>query len=397
MSCSVFLRRAALATCLCGAAAVSADPYRITAGDELALSLAGTDEARVMIVDLDGQVRIGGIGGVALRDLTLDDAEGAIAARLVAAGLYTEPQVSLTIAAYAPVTVAGEVQQPGRFTYHPGLTVAAALALAGGPRGEGLSATDLARTRAEAEAGLGITALEIASQMARIARFEAQLSGGDVVLSAQRLDRLPDARGIQALIAAEAQVLATRRQQADQLLSFWATEIAAITAQRQTFDDRLAVQDQILTSAEEALRTARDLAGRGLQTTTRLASAEEREAEARSRMLELEAARITAARAISEAERARAQFLANQREEALTGLRAAQLDLDTAELRHRRHVRVLALLGGDLTPGLAGLRFDLQSPRADRPQGRAVTAETQLLPGDVLIVTYHPELPDADG
>ncbi|WP_375175105.1 polysaccharide biosynthesis/export family protein [Pseudooceanicola sp.] len=393
---------AALALSAMSAPPVGAEGYRLVPGDELTLEIAAREDPLSLTVDLDGQIRVAGLGGLAVSGQTLDQAEAQLAEQLEAQGLYVSPQISLSVVSYAPVLVAGDVQRPGRVDFLPGMRVASAVALAGGGQVGGLSRADLARLRSEAEAGRNIANLDLAAQVARIARLEAQIDGPDTAptLSPEARTQvpLPGRVDLDALLMAEAAVLRTQRDRTAELLAFWDEEVQTIAAQRANFDQRIAVQTEILASARAELERARDLSDRGLQTAPRLAAAEQREADARRGILELEAARITAARATSAAERERVQFLATQRESALTALAEARHTRDSAALRYQRFAGLLAVLtGGEIgalmDSGVLVLSYDLQSPRPGRPPDE-VTRDTPLLPGETLVVTVQARLPD---
>lgn len=387
-------------------ASVGAQPYRLIAGDSLTMELAGSGQPTPLSVNVNGEVRIAGLGGVPVSGLTLDGAEARIAQVMQDRGLFVDPRVSLSVAGYAPVVVAGDVLSPGRFEFLPGMTLASALALAGGGRAGGLSELEIARARTEAETALSATNLDIATEVARIARFEAQLAGPDrpVTLGAALMIDIPDpdALDLAGLIAAEQRILDNDRDRAWRLQVFWDNELASIAVQRETISERIAVQSEVLASAIAALETMRDLTDRGLQTRLRLEAAHQREADARSRLLELDAARLAAARAVSDAERERVQFLTGRTDAALTGLREARLALAGAETRYRRALEHLSILSGGSPGSLAGgghvtLGFDLHTPRADRPTGAALTPETLILPGETLVVIALPNLAGADG
>jgi protein involved in polysaccharide export with SLBB domain len=387
-------------------ASVAAQPYRLIAGDTLSMDLAGSGQHMTLSVNVNGEVRIAGLGGVPVDGLTLDGAEARIAQLMQDRGLFVDPRVSLSVDSYAPVLVAGDVLSPGRFEFLPGMTLAAALALAGGGRAGGLSELEIARARTEADTALAAANLDIAAQVARIARIEAQLAGPDrpVTLGPARMSDIPDpdALDLVGLIAAEQRILANDRDRAWRLQVFWDNELASIAVQRETISKRIAVQSEVLASAMAALETMRDLADRGLQTRLRLEAAEQREADARSRLLELDAARLAAARAVSDAERERVQFLTGRTDVALTGLREARLALAAGQTRYRRALEHLSILSGGSPGALAGaghvtLVFDLHSPRADRPARAALTPETLILPGETLVVTAVPRRPAADG
>ena len=48
------------------------------------------------------------------------------------ASLVRNPSVAVEVIAYRPIYVLGEVNKPGQYPYHPGMTVVTAVAVAGG-------------------------------------------------------------------------------------------------------------------------------------------------------------------------------------------------------------------------------------------------------------------------
>jgi polysaccharide export outer membrane protein len=107
--------------------------YRLGPGDSVRLITVG-DEA------LTGAFRVGDNGTIALPMLGAVPAAGlrpaelgqAIARALVKGGLEHDPSVAVEVTSYRPIFVLGEVNKPGQFAYEPGMTVIAAVALAGG-------------------------------------------------------------------------------------------------------------------------------------------------------------------------------------------------------------------------------------------------------------------------
>ncbi len=111
-----------------------ADPgYRLGPGDQVRIITVG-DEA------LTGEFRVGDSGRLALPMLGSVPAAGlhpaelekAVARALIHRGLERDPSVSVEVTGYRPIFVLGEVNKPGQFAYQPGMTVLAAVALAGG-------------------------------------------------------------------------------------------------------------------------------------------------------------------------------------------------------------------------------------------------------------------------
>lgn len=83
------------------------------------------------VVDSAGYLSIPVAGRVRAAGLTVEQLERRITAQLNG-GILKDARVNIQVATYAPFYIRGEVKKPGEFPYKPGLTVADAVALAGG-------------------------------------------------------------------------------------------------------------------------------------------------------------------------------------------------------------------------------------------------------------------------
>jgi protein involved in polysaccharide export with SLBB domain len=373
-----------------------ADAYRLVSGDRIEVAYIGQGRPEGVFVDVDGQVRLPGIGGVSIAGQTLDEAEAAIATAVDTAGLYIDPVVSVTLIEYAPFVVSGDVTQPGRFEFLPGTTIAAALALSGGGQPTGISRFEIERARIEISGQLRTLSLEAAAKFLQIKRLQATLANEPSInLTAQ--DELlipgPQARLLEELLAGELSILETDRRQTEETLTFFDAEIRTIESQIQLFDQRISVQNEIVASVAEDLGNARALQERGLQTASRTLAAEQRDADARSRALELESAKVAAARATGDAQRNRAQFLANRRDDALRALQEARVSLEDLRLRYARQTEQSRLLeGGNISALLDAETVDYEfmiirnQNALSEDEMQNLTLGSLLLPGDTLIV-----------
>lgn len=385
------------ATVLLNGAPAFSSPYQLVAGDRLTLSFTSQGLEQDLSIDIDGEVRLPSIGGVVVAGLSLDEAESLIETRLVDEGSYLSPQITLSVLEYAPVVVSGDVTRPGSFPYVPAMTVGSALALSGGSQAAGVSRMEIDRARVETEGAMQGINLDIAASAVEIARLEAALSGSaEYTLPDQLRQAIPNADSIdlEALIANEAETLTTEAGQRTQLLASWKQEITTIEQQLELFSQRLTVQSEIVAQTSEDLATAESLQERGLQTASRLSSVEQREADARARVLEIESARLAATQALGDAKRAQSQFLANERETNLRRLQEARIALASNQLRYARQLEHLSILTGGnmgslLMSDAIDVTFQIVSPRADRGDLGTVTPETRLLPGDMLMVSIE--------
>jgi len=83
------------------------------------------------VVDSTGYLSIPIAGRVRAAGLTVAELERRVAAQLNGS-ILKDARVNIQIANYAPFYIRGEVKKPGEFPYKPGLTIADAVALAGG-------------------------------------------------------------------------------------------------------------------------------------------------------------------------------------------------------------------------------------------------------------------------
>jgi polysaccharide export outer membrane protein len=108
------------------------DHYILDSGDRLRVIVFNqADLSNSYVVDKGGYVAMPLIGPVPARGRTPQELEADIAARLRASYL-RDPDVSLEVEEYRPFFIMGEVNAGGQYAYVDGLTVQAAIAVAGG-------------------------------------------------------------------------------------------------------------------------------------------------------------------------------------------------------------------------------------------------------------------------
>jgi polysaccharide export outer membrane protein len=107
-------------------------PYLLDTGDRLRVFVYGQPSlSRIYPVDHDGRISVPLIGHVNARGLTTAKLEGVIKARL-GTQYVKDPHVTVDIAQNRPFFILGEVRQAGQYPYVSGMTVRAAVAIAGG-------------------------------------------------------------------------------------------------------------------------------------------------------------------------------------------------------------------------------------------------------------------------
>jgi protein involved in polysaccharide export with SLBB domain len=93
--------------------------------------LGETELSLIALIDSAGYINYPFLGHLRAIDQTVRELERRIRAGL-ANGYLRNPDVRVSIAAYRPVFVSGQVRQSGAYPYTPGLTAEKVLTLAGG-------------------------------------------------------------------------------------------------------------------------------------------------------------------------------------------------------------------------------------------------------------------------
>jgi polysaccharide biosynthesis/export protein len=108
-------------------------PYLLGPGDQVRIITVGQDELTGEFrVDDSGKIAVPMLGNLPAAGLAPASLGQEVATALERNGLLRTPSVSVEVTLYRPISVLGEVNKPGEFAYHPGMTMLAAVALAGG-------------------------------------------------------------------------------------------------------------------------------------------------------------------------------------------------------------------------------------------------------------------------
>ncbi len=110
----------------------AAAPYTLDSGDRVRVFVYGQPNlSHIYPVDAAGAIAVPLIGSVRARGLTTVGLSQNIAARL-GSTVVKDPQVSVELAIARPYYILGEVRSAGQYPFEPGLTLEAAVAVAGG-------------------------------------------------------------------------------------------------------------------------------------------------------------------------------------------------------------------------------------------------------------------------
>ncbi|UHC14889.1 polysaccharide biosynthesis/export family protein [Methylobacterium currus] len=366
--------------------------------DEIFAWTALNDE---FTIGADGTLSLPIIGDIPVAGLPTREVGRLVARRLRdRMDLADPPDTAVEIAVYRPFYISGAVDKPGEYAFRPGLTVAKAVALAGGPP----RVTDGGLLRLERDAitargdlaGLHKDRDQLALKLARLA---AERDDKPKFEPPKELAGRPDP-GLLALVDRETSIFEARRKalstQVDaieDLKRFLRQQIDALNGQLATIDT------QIKLIATE-IRSNEQLAERGLATQQRTIAAGRSMAQMESEKLRTTTDLLRARESISRADLSILDLRSRRATEVTAEMRDTQRNLE--QLKPRMEVAERLILEAEVSAprflsDRAQARRAKPTYRVSRQAGAAVqeiVAEdtTMLMPGDSVSV----ELPNID-
>ncbi|WP_167858515.1 polysaccharide biosynthesis/export family protein [Methylobacterium nonmethylotrophicum] len=366
--------------------------------DEIFAWTALNDE---FTIGADGTLSLPIVGDIPVAGLPTREVGRLVARRLRdRMELADAPDTAVEIAQYRPFYISGSVDKPGEYAFRPGLTVAKAVALAGGPpRIADGGLLRLERDAITARGDLAGLHKEREQLTIRLVRLAAERDDKPKVDYPKELAARPDP-GLLALIDRETSIfearrkaLATQVDAIEDLKRFLRQQIDALNGQLATIDT------QIKLIATE-IRSNEQLAERGLATQQRTIAAGRAMAQMESEKLRTTTELLRAREAISRTDLAILELRSRRATEVTGELRDTQRQLE--QLKPRMETAERLILEAEVSaPRYLG---DRAQARRAKPtyritrQGGAGTQEvgaeegTPLLPGDAVSV----ELPNAD-
>jgi protein involved in polysaccharide export with SLBB domain len=403
-----FIATASLLVFLTGIAA--ADPtsnYRLGTGDQIRVkvyewrSAVGEVYAWTALnadfrVGPDGNVSLPLVGSVAAMGQTVEQLADTIANDLQkAVGLATRPQASVEIVEFRPVYVLGSVNQPGEYAYRPGMTVLQAISIAGGLfRVNDPSLLTFQRSSMTTAGELRVLRLEHSGLLARGARLQAELDGGDKIVFPPELMQQQSEPEVARLIKRE-QVMFTARRDAlnsqlgalQGLKDLLNGEVASLKEKTNTMDQELALLKQELSNTTSLVK-------QGLAVAPREFTLRQTEIEAQGRRLDADAAILHAREDVGKADQAMIELRNKTRGEALTELAQVESKLTETAARIKTDAAIVGTDQEIIGPGMASLsdeqtgapQYVIRRKSGDEVQQIPVDETSSVQPGDTVEV-----------
>lgn len=366
--------------------------YRLAPGDKL--NIIVFDQPQLsgdFTVNGNGQILLPLAGGIKVDSLSLTEAQQRIQEQF-ADGILVHPVVSIRVTEYRPIFVTGYVRKPGNYPFIFGVSVKAAIAIAGGAGEPGEETTG--RTSEAIMAKERVRQLETnrLALMARKARLEAQRDEATdfVIPQLVGLDAF-DANdvGFSSLYVAENDTFL-------RLVAAYQSQLKVLQQQRPRVEDEIhAVTDQIakerdrLNIVSQRIDEYQDLVDRGLVRKPELTEQRIQRSLVQAEVSRLQGEIARLQQNAGELEVKQEEVKANYKRQVLnelqeTSQRLLDINVTLGTARQIRNLKVQAAFGDDEP------NYTIIVTRTEQSGSVTfnATADTKIEPGDVIEVKF---------
>ncbi|MBP1862289.1 polysaccharide biosynthesis/export family protein [Rhizobium herbae] len=312
-------------------------------------------------------------------------------------GLVETPDATVEILEQPPIYVVGDVNKPGEYKFHPGLTVLQSLAMSGGEfrplNGAQGSIDKTGYVGQLQEIGNSILRSKI-----RIVRLQAEMSGAKEMRFEQEAQ---DDSGLAAAIFQQEKVIhAARMNDMDRQSKSYAELRDLLTSEIAIIEKKIVSTDEDIESIRKELTNVKGMVERGIALPTRQSDLERTLRSYYGNRLDLVTAIMRARQNIAETTRNLDGLYDKQRTEVASELQSEQASLDQQTLKRATTQKLLleALSGDTGSETRGGMMLAFTVTRQSGGSAREVSASdsTVLQPGDVVRVLrkVSPASPD---
>lgn len=375
------------------------DRYMISVGDELELDILDDSEPpQRFIIGGDGNMQLPYVGRLQVASLTVGEARDAVRRIYMEREIFVDPGVELSIASFRPISVLGDVREPGNYDYQTYTTAEQAVGLAGGVAISADNEEARVLERRSLEGALNSLQFDLALASARLARARAQLAGREAI---EWTDLPVDLRAWvnremfnehkpdeDTIIVIDARDFSTRRAMLEDA-------VAEAARRAELLDQREALLVQQVEIAGMELQRVGDLTERGLIAHAQLTTARGDEVQAENALLQLREDRSEALVQAAELKRELSQFDAVRERELrmqsqnfnneVNKLVASRNSLEDRLRLLRQWMNAANSLDAELL-----VEYRVRRRSQDGLTTVKISASETLLPGDTLLITVKP-------
>jgi protein involved in polysaccharide export with SLBB domain len=373
--------------------------YRLGVGDRLHIRAFGRDDlAGEFEVRPPGTISYPLIGTVEVLGLTPSELERKISERL-ASGYQITSSVNVEISTYRPFYIMGDILNPGKYPYAPGLDVLQAVALAGGYYAVHPSQAQI--DAIHAEESYGVYSIQERTSLVRRARLLAERNQQPDIAIPAELAPVQDQPDVTAVMATERQLFTARRERLSSEITMRQSQIGSYNEEINALKASLASTTEQQRLLDQELSDAQSLLAKGLTQKPRVLELQRVAAELDG---EVAQARSYLARAKQNIGRIQEEIAAHQNqfhedvEQELVATEAqlrelAQHRLSSRDLLMATQRRVPLAQGPD---AFTRDKFAIRRATASGMAEVEANETTPVNPGDVIIIpALMPDAPTA--
>lgn len=377
------------------ASAVWAEGYRLLPQDRLSLKAMRWDADSTTYLSwtgVTGEYTITGDGDLMIPLVGQVEAEGHTPAELAAAlelkfrrqiGMVEPPRIALEVIGHLPVYVLGDVNSPGAYDFHVGMTAQQILALAGGPIRPPIqlaTGNDIQVLRMGGEIRLLATQIDELEQqrqrlIADLTVLESDDEGADLTNAPEGLE----GEILQATLAA-------REGQGERIRDLQ----ALLKEQIESLTQQLELRDTQIANVSKELENLNSLREKGLTASNRVTAMTNALNDLESKRLDQEVALLVARQDLNRAQRDELQLDDTARSDALVKLNEVESQLASLKTR----LQTASTLHGELAAAGYLSEDDIASEttiefivtRGGNTQTQRVKGTDPVQPGDTIEV-----------
>lgn len=384
---------------LIAAPAFSQDGYLLKIGDELELDILDDSEPpQRFVVGSDGAVRLPLIGGLEVVNLSLEEARELIRQTYIERQVFINPTIDLSIAAYRPIFVTGDVRNPGFYDFRLFISAEQALGLAGGAVVPVNNAEARVLERRALEGSLSGVEADMARFATEFARIRAQLQGGAEV----RWEDVPthirpliNEEVFMALKPVEDEIIVLERRDHETQTRLLRESISETENEIVLLSERESAQVVAVERGQVDIARGQELADRGVQAAGTLSQLHRISADAEDLLLQIRTQQTAARRRLGDLQREMSRLESNRDQRLLTEGQSRWSEIAKLEFDRQSIVDRLDLLRQWITSAAnaeleARIEYRVRRRSPDGVDTFDVDGLAELLPGDLLIVTVRP-------
>jgi protein involved in polysaccharide export with SLBB domain len=346
-----------------------------------------------------GRISLPLIGEVAAAGLTVNDLAKSIGQRLQSRmGLNDAPDIAVEVSKFRPFYLVGAVEKPGEYAYRPGMTVLQALAVAGGVTRTGDNGGRIEREVIQARGDIEMFTYEFNSLLARRARLDAEVKGGDQPLfPAALLQKASTVDSVGTLLRQEDNIFRSRRELFDNQVATLEQLTRYLQAQSKSLEEQIKNHEDQMALVQKELDGVASLVKKGYSTESRKLGLERNATQLQGDRLRLQDGLLRVNGELSRTNIALLDLHSKRITEATADLRDVQSKLEA--IAHRSDVAEQLLYESEaIAPMLiaervrAGKRLPVYSIVRAIGGEVSATEQTQIEPGDTIKV----EMPRAE-